>query len=321
MFVMDGVFPGVEDPVAYIGVVEKGWSEVNISVKEEQGHSSTPPKESAIGILSKAISTLEETGHPSRFGDSVEIDTMEYVAPFASFGYKVILGNMWLFKPIVSMILSSGKTDAIQRTTTAVTILRAGIKNNVVPGYASALVNHRVHPADEIEQVLQKDAEIIGDPRVHLQQNPGAFRASGISRYSDDFMPFRIVVSSVMEIFPRAHVTPGIMVANTDTKHYQHLCDSIYRFQPVLLGKSDLARFHGIDERISRENFLQVVQFYYRLIRNADFDLGTGTNSGLLVDNDDENDSNHDDIFEALQTIDGFDLYEDDDITNSTDFY
>ena len=320
MFVIDGVFPGVEDPVAYIGVVEKGWSEVNISVVEEQGHSSTPPKESAIGILSKAISTLEETGHPSRFGDSVEIDTMEYVAPFASFGYKVILGNMWLFKPIVSMILSSGKTDAIQRTTTAVTILRAGIKNNVVPGYASALVNHRVHPADEIEQVLQKDAEIIGDPRVHLQQNPGAFRASGISRYSDDFMPFRIVVSSVMEIFPRAHVTPGIMVANTDTKHYQHLCDSIYRFQPVLLGKPDLARFHGIDERISRANFLQVVEFYYRLIHNSDFDLGSGhTTLGMSVDNDDE-DSNHDNIFETLP-INELDSYYEEEITNSTDFY
>ena len=104
MFVMDGVFPGVSDPVAYVGVVEKGWSEVNISVEAEQGHSSTPPRESAVGILSKAISNLEADRHPSKFGESVEYDTMAYVAPYASFTYKLILGNLWLFKPIVSMV-------------------------------------------------------------------------------------------------------------------------------------------------------------------------------------------------------------------------
>ena len=104
MFVMDGVFPGVSDPIAYVGVVEKGWSEVNISVEAAQGHSSTPPRESAIGILSNAISNLEADRHPSKFGESVEFDTMAYVAPYASFTYKLILGNLWLFKPIVSMV-------------------------------------------------------------------------------------------------------------------------------------------------------------------------------------------------------------------------
>jgi carboxypeptidase PM20D1 len=39
MFVMDGVFPGVSDPVAYVGVVEKGWANVELSVSGVQGHS------------------------------------------------------------------------------------------------------------------------------------------------------------------------------------------------------------------------------------------------------------------------------------------
>ena len=291
-----------------MGVLEKGWSEINISVKAVQGHSSTPPRQSAIGILSKAISTLEETQHPSRFGESVEYDTMTHVAPFASFGYKMILGNLWLFKPLVSKIMANGKTDSVQRTTTAVTIVRAGIKNNVVPGYASALINHRLHPADSVEEVIAQDAEIIDDPRVHLEQNPGAFGASAISKYTADWMPFRIIVNSVMEIFPNTHVTPGIMVANTDTKHYQHLCPSIYRFQPVQLTKEDLSRFHGIDERISVGNFLQVVEFYYRLMHNADFDLHEAK-----VDNSD----NNDDIFETLPNYEEYDQND----TNSTDFY
>merc|ERR1719219_1661773 len=51
MMILTGVFPGVKRPVAYIGVVEKGWAEVNISVSGTQGHSSVPPIETSIGIL------------------------------------------------------------------------------------------------------------------------------------------------------------------------------------------------------------------------------------------------------------------------------
>ena len=82
---------------------------------------------------------------------------MKYVAPHASFGYKLILGNLWLFSSILSSILSKGSTDAIQRTTTAVTIIKGGIKSNVLPSEASAVVNHRIHPADTIETVIAQD--------------------------------------------------------------------------------------------------------------------------------------------------------------------
>lgn len=104
MFVMEKVFPGVSNPVAYIGVVEKGWVEMNMTVRGTQGHSSAPPKESSIGILAKAITNLESNPQPSRFGAGVEYDTMRYVSPFASFGFKVALSNLWLFKPIISQV-------------------------------------------------------------------------------------------------------------------------------------------------------------------------------------------------------------------------
>ena len=87
-----------------IGVVEKGWADVNLTVTGTQGHSSTPPKETSIGILANAISNLEKKQQPNKFGQGVEYDTTKYVAPFATFGYKMILGNLWLFSPIVSRV-------------------------------------------------------------------------------------------------------------------------------------------------------------------------------------------------------------------------
>ena len=77
-------------------------------------------------------------------------------------------------------------------------------------------------------------------------------------------------------------------MANTDTIHYSDLCDTIYRFQPVQLGRNDIHRFHGIDERISVENFHQVVGFYYRLMNNADFDIEEKESGSLMSSNNDE---------------------------------
>ena len=94
------------------------------------------------------------------------------------------------------------------------TIVRAGIKNNVVPGFASALVNHRVHPSDSIDDVVANDNEIIDDSRVKVSLNPGSFSASKVSKYEANHPPFRIIANSAYEIFPNAHCTPGIMIVS-----------------------------------------------------------------------------------------------------------
>ena len=58
MTVMQGVVPGLEDPALYIGVVEKGWTMLELSVEGEQKHSSTPPRQSAVGRRSRPCSRL-----------------------------------------------------------------------------------------------------------------------------------------------------------------------------------------------------------------------------------------------------------------------
>jgi len=136
---------------------------------------------------------LEEKQQPARFGKGVEYDTIRYVAPYASFGYKMVLGNLWLFGPIVSKIFSNDHaTDAIQRTTTAVTIVRGGVKSNVLPSDVNAVVNHRIHPADTIQGVIDQDIKNIDDDRVKvsLMDGFGASEATFTSSYDSNFLPF-----------------------------------------------------------------------------------------------------------------------------------
>ena len=270
MFVMKDVVPGVTDPVVYIGVVEKGWTTLELTVNGEQSHSSAPPRESTIGILANAVANLEKHRSPAKFSSGPEYDSMSYLAPHATFLYKMVFSNLWLFKDILSSVLAqSSEIDAIQRTTTAVTVIEGGFKENVMPSVAKAIVNHRIHPTEDLDDILKHDRNVIDDARVEIETK-GYFAPPPISPYSNDIIPFQVIANSALEVFPEAHVTPGTLIANTDTKHYLHLTDKIYRFTPAFIGKNDTKRFHGFNERISVDNFAQVVEFYRRVIKNAD---------------------------------------------------
>ena len=231
---------------------------MHMKVEGKQTHSSIPPRESAIGIMANAISKLEKNHLPSRFGSGPEYDTAAYSAYYASFGYKIALANLWLFSPVVSAIMAADSaTDATQRTTTAITVVNAGVKENVVPAEANFVVNHRIHTADNIDTVLDHDMNNMDDKRVKINITY-SFNPPKISSYSSDTIPFQIVANSALDVYANVGIAPGLLVGNTDTIHYLDLTNNIYRFSPAFLFPEDIDRFHGINERISVKNYNQV---------------------------------------------------------------
>ena len=256
--VLKNLFPGTDLPMIAIGVTEKGWAIFDLEVETEQFHSSMPPKESAIGILSKALSSLEENRQPSKFGEGPEYETVNYLSAHVQFGYKIVLGNLWLFSGMISKLLSwQVSTDALQRTTTAITSVKSGFKDNVVPAVAKAVVNHRVHPSDTIDAVVASDTKNIADDRVKIIKR--AYTPSPkVSPYKGRAMGFQVIANSALEVFPSAKIVPTVMVGNTDTIQYVNLTTKIYRFSPAFMLPKDLERFHGFNERISVKNYNEV---------------------------------------------------------------
>jgi carboxypeptidase PM20D1 len=64
--VTEGIIPKVSKPVAMVGIAEKGYLCLELSAESRGGHSSMPPSETAIGILSAAITRLERHPMPPR---------------------------------------------------------------------------------------------------------------------------------------------------------------------------------------------------------------------------------------------------------------
>ncbi len=271
-FIIGNFLPGISSPLAFVSVTEKGYLTVNVTAHGLQGHSSSPPSRTALVSLVRALGRLQSHPQPSHFNSPPLPDTFAYVAPHASFPYRLVYANLWLFRTFLSDRLTAmaGTSDAMQRTSTAATILRAGVKDNVVPATATATINLRVHPADTLEQVLAHINETIDDESVDVRVESYFAPPAKVSPYGPDAPAFRLIADSASQVYPGVSSVPVLLVASTDTKHYLHLTDRVYRFSPVLLDRDGLSRYHGIDERISLENYENVVQFYYRLMNNAD---------------------------------------------------
>lgn len=271
--VISNIFKGLDLPVGLIGVVEKGIVTLNLTVEAlSTGHSSMPTPETNIGILSKALTRIEHHKQPIMFGSGPEKEMFEHLASETAFPLRVILANLWFFRPLMGWVLTKlgPSTNAFARTTTAVTMIHGGFKTNVLPPSAWAIVNHRIHPTQSVQQVIEHDRSIINDDRVKIRPLSST-EPSFISPIGQESLGYQVVSQSIRQVFSPVLVAPGIMIGNTDTRHYWNLTKSIYRFAPTIArGPEDLKRFHGVNERISVDNYEKAVNFFYHVIQNAD---------------------------------------------------
>lgn len=266
MPVFNGVVPGVKQDTAVVGLAEKGALDLEVTLTGTAGHSSIPPPTTIIGILSRAVAALEDNPMPPRF-ESISRLLLESIAPEMEYPMKAVFSNLWLFKPLVERILASkASTNSILRTTTAVTIIQGGFKRNVLPNTARVHLNFRISPLDSVQAVLDhvKKVFLPIDPRFVFTILDSIEPAPISSPTSDVFKTFS---SAIRTTFPDALVTPGIMVANTDTRHFWGLSENIYRFSPNILTQELVDTLHNVNERISKTNLMNVINFYVMLMR------------------------------------------------------
>lgn len=265
--IADGMVPGLSGPVAMVSTAEKGFVSVELVAESEGGHSSMPPRHTAIGKLAAAIQKLEENQMPSRI-DGATKQSFEYLAPEMPFGTRLVLANLWLFGPVAeSQFAADPAGNARIRTTTAATVFHGGIKENVLPSRARAVVNFRILQGDTVEGVLAHVRETVG-PEIKVAKT-GLF-GNEPSPQSDAGAPgFAMLQRTLGEVFPGIVVSPNILSGGTDTKHYQKLSENVYRFVPMRLQGGDVSRFHGTNERVGVDNYADAVRFYAQLVRNA----------------------------------------------------
>ena len=265
--VVDELIEGIKSPVALVAVAEKGYLSVELTVESGGGHSSVPQGKTAIAILSEAISRLENNPMPAKF-DGLIKSTLTSLCAVVPYSLRLFVANLWIFKGAIKRVLSNiPTTNATLRTTTATTIFESGVKDNLIPTVAKAVVNFRIHPNDSVDSVMKHVNRTIGNDKVKATALFGFIDPSRVSDIeSSSFRQLRV---SIRQIFPNVCVSPTLMTGATDARHYTNLTTNIYRFSPLRAAHDDIDRVHGTNERISIENYGEMIQFYAQVILNT----------------------------------------------------
>ncbi len=264
--ITDGVIKGLPARAAFIGVAEKGYLTLRLTAQGKGGHASAPPAHTAVGLIARAITRLEETPFDAQIRPPVS-DMMDYLAPELEFWTSLKYANRWLFgSSIRRHMISTPSSAAMLRTTFAATMSQAGVKENVLPESARAIVNMRVMPGETIAQTIAHVEEIIDDPKVRVETLT-AFEPAPVSDPASE--SFQMIHKTIAEIFPDVVVAPGLVRGSTDSKHYAFLADHTYRFVPAVITPNDFGRVHGTNERIAISDYEHMIQFYARLFENT----------------------------------------------------
>jgi carboxypeptidase PM20D1 len=268
--VFEGAALGVTRPVALIGVSEKGFASLELSVEGEGGHSSTPPKETHIGRVARAIIALEDDQFPASV-DGATRALLETIAPVMPFGRRLAIANLWLFGPVVKQgMLASPQTAATIRTTTAPTIFQAGAKDNVLPPNAKAIVNFRIRPGETVESVIARVTRVIADTLVHVKSVGFRSDPSPISDHSGP--AFGVVASTIRQTLGSQPpvVAPYLVTGGTDARYWAPSSRFVFRFNPFPFELDVLTRAHGTNERVPVQGFADGVRYYIQLVKNLE---------------------------------------------------
>ena len=263
-----GALPGLDRPLAVVGIAEKGYLSVEMEATAPGGHSSAPPDSTSIQILNAALGRLLDAPLPARL-DGVMGRTLAYVAPEMGWPMRLALANQWLTGPALTWALSQEPaTEAAIRTVQVPTRLDAGVKDNVIPTSARATVNYRILPSQSVDAVLRHLRSTIGGLPVAITTGQTS-EPTPVS--SVDGRPFRTLQRTIREVTSDSVVVaPYLVPGATDSRYYADATDHVYRFLPYTLTPEDRGLIHGTNEHIAVEDYRTMVRFYVQLLRNAD---------------------------------------------------
>lgn len=262
--VVEGIFPGVAKPSAVIGVSEKGITSVMLTVEQLGGHASTPPRLTATARLARAIVRLNAKPFPARFS-ATNLEMIATLGAHATGPLKWVFGNLWLTRPLLLALFArlGDETNAMVRTTQAVTQLSGSQAANALAERAVATVNVRVAVGSSVEEATRHIRSAVGDEAVRIE----ALHPSEPSPVSPTTGPaWELLSRTISATFDGVIVTPYIQLGASDSRHFTRISEHVYRFSPFEMTGEQRATLHAVNERIGVTTWLRGITFYERLI-------------------------------------------------------
>lgn len=250
---------------ALVGTAEKGFSTIRITVRGTGGHSSMPPEKGSLVLAAEIIEMLNQERMPA-FLTAPVIAFLDRIGGSMGVAQRTAIANRWLLEsPLLRSFESNPATNALVRTTTAITMARGSDAANVLASEAEVTVNFRLLPGNTTAQVKRHVENICNGYDVRIEEL-STREPSQIS--PDDVHAFEMIRTSLAGLYPGTIVTPYLTLGGTDAYKYEAVSPNVYRFMPVLLTEQEQGTIHNENESISLENYGRMIAYFRDLIRN-----------------------------------------------------
>ena len=250
-----------------VAVTEKGCLWLRLVVDGEPGHGGVPKGGNPVELLVAALERVRRHRWPARL-HPVAADFFRVVAQSLPWPQRLLLENLHQ-KPMLALaggVLSSQPAlKAMLQDTVSLTGTRAGVKENVIPQRAEATLDVRLLPGEDTSAFLAELARVAAEPRLRIEiiQQPGS---ATVTPYLGDVM-YGAMERVCQRLVPGCLVAPMLTPGTTDSHHFRGHGFKTFGLFPAVISSDELARFHGIDERISVANLALGTRMVYEVLR------------------------------------------------------
>lgn len=268
--VVDKAVDGMDRPYAVVGITEKGYMDLKITARGKGGHSSTPPRNTPAARLFAFANEIERKRPFDKKLIPEVVEMFRKMAPSFDFPMRLVLGNLWLFKPLLTVLMPAVSPfgEAIMSTTCCFTMMKGSDAPNVIPKEPYLIANLRtsVHQGcRESLAVMQRYAEKY-DLEIEVLMQRDASPISNIHSRE-----YAYVESCIRSHFPDVGIAPYVIMGGTDCRHFHTLTENALRFAPVRVTAAQNSSCHAVDENVTITSLAEGVRFYKMLLKNYPF--------------------------------------------------
>lgn len=259
------IMESIQKPLALIGTGEKGFLTLRIKAFGLGGHSSMPPAKGSLVYIAEIIEKLNENQMKPQIIPPVA-SFLNNIGGEMNFTSRLAIANQWLLKPLLFKSLSNApSSNALIRSTTAITMAKGSDAPNVLTSASEVVVNFRILPEETIEDVMNHVTEVCKGYQVEIE-TLSSREPSAIS--PENTRGFEIIKQTVPQLYPNAIITSYITIGGTDAYKYQIVSDNVYRFLPFELNSYEQRTIHNENEHITLENYGRMIWYFGQIMKN-----------------------------------------------------
>lgn len=271
---------GLKEPVAMVGVAEKGHVDLTITAYADGGHASTPAANDATRLLVRTCERISANPGAPKITSAVAA-TLSELAARAGGAIKVVFANLWITRPLVAKIMAANpETGAMLRSTYALTQLEGSPAHNVLPTEAHANFNVRIAPFERVQDCIDRARKLADEEckasgvtlehiKIEINDAVPWTEPAPISPFEDD-KAFDYIHRCVAGVYPEAGFAPYVQNSCTDSREFNAICERVYRFCGFIYSGEARKLLHSANERMGVDVYKRGIEFYVVFLKHLD---------------------------------------------------